>query len=142
MTSASPHTIEAGGIVFNILSTPDGDILSADIVSVTSPSIREALTIFDGKNLLVCASPFREAVWRELMNTYYGERISYSELAHRVGRPKAVRAVASAVAANRIALAIPCHRIVRADGSTGQFRWGDNVKRLLLESETSLKHDI
>lgn len=136
MDSASYHTVEAGGIVLNIMSTPDGDILSADIVSVSTPSVRDALSIFDGKNLLVCASPLRKAVWRELMNTLSGERISYSELANRVGRPKAVRAVASAVAANRIALAIPCHRIVRADGSTGKFRWGGEVKRRLLESES------
>ncbi len=135
--SASSYTVEAGGIVINIISTAEGDILSADILSVGTLSVRESMKIFDGKKLLVCATSLREAVWRELMNTRYGERISYSELAQRVGRPKAVRAVASAVAANRIALAIPCHRIVRADGSTGQFRWGNDVKRRLLASEST-----
>ena len=64
-----------------------------------------------------------------------GKTLSYSELAKRVGAPQAVRAVASACAANKIAIAIPCHRVVRNDGSISGYRWGVARKRALLARE-------
>jgi AraC family transcriptional regulator of adaptative response/methylated-DNA-[protein]-cysteine methyltransferase len=64
-----------------------------------------------------------------------GQTLSYAELAQRVGAPKAVRAVASACAANRLAVAIPCHRVVRGDGSLSGYRWGVERKRELLDRE-------
>ena len=63
------------------------------------------------------------------------ETLSYQELAERVGQPKAVRAVASAVAENRIAMLIPCHRIIHKDGTTGEYHWGRELKKQLLEWE-------
>ena len=78
---------------------------------------------------------FQREVWAEIQNIRPGETISYTELARRVGRPSAVRAVAGACAANRIAVAIPCHRVVRENGDIAGYRWGLEWKRRLLALE-------
>ena len=64
-----------------------------------------------------------------------GEKISYSELASRLGNPKAVRAVATACGKNEHAMLVPCHRVVRSDGSTGRYKWGSEIKKMLLDFE-------
>jgi len=78
---------------------------------------------------------FQERVWRALREIPPGTTASYTELAKRIGKPKAVRAVAQACAANKIAVAIPCHRVVRCDGGLGGYRWGVERKRALLQRE-------
>lgn len=78
---------------------------------------------------------FQQRVWKELCNIQAGETISYSELAKRIGNSKAVRAVAGACAANKVAIAVPCHRVVRNDGSLSGYRWGVERKKALLERE-------
>lgn len=78
---------------------------------------------------------FQQQVWQALRNIPVGETASYSELARRIGAPKAIRAVGSACAANAIAVAIPCHRAVRSDGGLSGYRWGAERKRALLERE-------
>lgn len=83
----------------------------------------------------VRATAFRQRVWRELQAIPRGETRSYSEIAAAVGRPSAVRAVASACAANPVALAIPCHRVVGKNGALAGYRWGIERKRKLLEQE-------
>jgi len=83
----------------------------------------------------VAASAFQWRVWRALQDIPYGETRSYGEVASAVGRPRAARAVARACASNRVALLVPCHRVVRADGSMGGYRWGVPCKRRLLEAE-------
>jgi len=80
-------------------------------------------------------TPFQLRVWEELRKIPNGEVISYRQLAERLGRPKSVRAVASAIGANPIACVIPCHRVVRSDGKLGGFRWGEELKRKLLAVE-------
>jgi O-6-methylguanine DNA methyltransferase len=80
-------------------------------------------------------TPFQREVWDALLQIPAGETVTYSELARRMGRPDAVRAVASAVARNEIAIAIPCHRVIGNDGSLRGFRWGLDWKRALLEIE-------
>ncbi|APG28502.1 hypothetical protein A7E78_12020 [Syntrophotalea acetylenivorans] len=80
-------------------------------------------------------TPFQLRVWQELRRIPRGETISYSELAKRIGRPKAVRAVASACANNPVAIYTPCHRVVRLNGELGGYRWGIERKRLLLAIE-------
>ncbi|MNZ35019.1 Bifunctional transcriptional activator/DNA repair enzyme Ada [compost metagenome] len=86
----------------------------------------------------VQGTAFQERVWQALREVPLGGRVSYTEIAERIGAPKAVRAVAMACAANRIAVAIPCHRVVRRDGDISGYRWGVERKRQLLERETAL----
>ncbi|MEO1311874.1 MAG: methylated-DNA--[protein]-cysteine S-methyltransferase [Pseudomonadota bacterium] len=78
---------------------------------------------------------FQMKVWRFLMTIPEGDVLSYTELAEKVGNPKAVRAAASACARNRVAILIPCHRVLRSDGSLGGYRWGLDRKRALLDQE-------
>ncbi len=78
---------------------------------------------------------FQIRVWRFLMSIKPGEVLSYKEQATRMGAPKAVRAVASANARNNIGVLIPCHRILRGDGSLGGYRWGMERKRALIDGE-------
>lgn len=80
---------------------------------------------------------FQLDVWAALRDIPAGETASYTEIAERIGRPKAVRAVAQACAANALALIIPCHRVVRRDGSLSGYRWGIERKRILLEREAA-----
>ncbi len=78
---------------------------------------------------------FQIRVWRFLLSVKPGEVVSYSEVAAGVGAPRAVRAAASACAANRLAVLVPCHRALRADGGLGGYRWGLDRKRALLAAE-------
>lgn len=80
-------------------------------------------------------APFQENVWAELRRIPRGERCSYRQLAERIGRPTAARAVAQACASNRIAVLVPCHRVVRSDGELGGYRWGIDRKRAILNAE-------
>ena len=85
----------------------------------------------------VQASAFRLRVWEELRRIPYGETRTYAQVAAAIGKPAAVRAVASACAANPAALVTPCHRVVRTDGSLGGYRWGLGRKEVLLKKEKS-----
>ena len=79
---------------------------------------------------------FQRRVWEELRRIPRGEKRTYAQVAESVGAPKAVRAVASACAANPVALAVPCHRVVRSDGGLGGYRWGTDRKRTILDLES------
>ena len=85
----------------------------------------------------VRGTAFQQRVWQALRQTLPGESFSYSDLAKRLGAPNSVRAVARACASNPVAVAIPCHRVVRADGSLSGYKWGVERKRALLEREAS-----
>jgi len=85
---------------------------------------------------------FQLKVWKALQTISPGDTLTYTELAEKIGKPSAVRAVASACGKNRIALAIPCHRIVRADATLSGYRWGIERKKALLERESKLKPTI
>jgi O-6-methylguanine DNA methyltransferase len=80
-------------------------------------------------------TPFQRRVWEALRAIPCGVTVTYTALAHRVGMPNAARAVASACAANAIALGIPCHRVVRSDGTLLDYRWGVERKRALINRE-------
>lgn len=82
-------------------------------------------------------TPFQLAVWRLLQRIPAGSTISYRELADRLGSPRAARAVAAACAANRLAVVVPCHRVVRGDGGLAGYRWGVERKRDLLAAESA-----
>ncbi len=81
------------------------------------------------------ATAFQRSVWEYLQSIPFGATRSYSQVAKGIGRPSAVRAVARACATNPVAVAIPCHRVVRQDGSMGGYRWGIERKKTLLELE-------
>jgi AraC family transcriptional regulator of adaptative response/methylated-DNA-[protein]-cysteine methyltransferase len=83
-------------------------------------------------------SQFQRQVWTALLQIPAGSTASYGEVARRIGAPRAVRAVAQACGANPIAVAIPCHRVVRSDGSAGGYRWGAKRKAMLLRAEAAL----
>jgi len=78
---------------------------------------------------------FQQRVWKALRRVPAGKTVSYREIATRIGAPRAVRAVAQACAANALAVAIPCHRVVRTDGDLSGYRWGVERKRALLDRE-------
>lgn len=84
----------------------------------------------------VQGTAFQERVWRALREIPPGTTVSYAEIAQRIGSPKAARAVAQACATNHLAVAIPCHRVVRRDGGLAGYRWGVDRKRELLRRET------
>lgn len=96
---------------------------------VESPSAR-----FDA-TLDVRGSDFQREVWRALRDIAPGSTATYSDVAARIGRPAAVRAVAQACAANPLAVVVPCHRVVRSDGKLAGYRWGVERKRELLSRE-------
>jgi len=81
------------------------------------------------------ATAFQWRVWQALQRIPHGETRSYTQIAAEIGAPRAVRAVASACARNRLAVVVPCHRVIRADGSLGGYRWGMARKRALLDHE-------
>jgi AraC family transcriptional regulator of adaptative response/methylated-DNA-[protein]-cysteine methyltransferase len=83
----------------------------------------------------VRGTAFQQRVWQALREIPAGSTVSYREVAERIGAPGAVRAVAHACAANPLAVAIPCHRVVRSDGGTAGYRWGVERKRALLRRE-------
>jgi AraC family transcriptional regulator of adaptative response/methylated-DNA-[protein]-cysteine methyltransferase len=97
------------------------------LVSGTNPHRKISLSLG--------GTPFQQRVWKYLKTIPRGAQRSYSEVANAIGAPRATRAVASACARNQIALAIPCHRVIRSDGSLGGYRWGIERKRWLLGRE-------
>jgi AraC family transcriptional regulator, regulatory protein of adaptative response / methylated-DNA-[protein]-cysteine methyltransferase len=100
------------------------------VVAFIDKDVAEDLLSLD-----VGGTPFQQRVWEALCRIPAGETRTYAEVAEHVGAPLAVRAVASACAANLLAIAIPCHRVVRGDGSNSGYRWGVQRKRALLEWE-------
>jgi AraC family transcriptional regulator of adaptative response/methylated-DNA-[protein]-cysteine methyltransferase len=78
---------------------------------------------------------FQQRVWKALKRIPVGSTASYTEIARKIGQPKAVRAVAQACGANKLAVAIPCHRVIRNDGDLSGYRWGVERKRTLLDRE-------
>ena len=80
---------------------------------------------------------FQRRVWQALQRIPAGKKVTYAEVARRIRLPKAVRAVASACAANNLAVVIPCHRVVRTDGSLSGYAWGIERKRALIEREAT-----
>lgn len=87
---------------------------------------------------LPAGTPFQQRVWKEIKKIPYGQTITYKELAKKIGKPTAVRAVANACNANQLPLVIPCHRVVQSDGSIGGYSGGEEIKSFLLNLERSL----
>lgn len=112
----------------------DGDLWLAQLVRRVADEIRHPGQ-GQGIPLDLYGTAFQWRVWQALVAIPAGETRTYTELARAIGRPRSVRAVASACAANRVAVVVPCHRVVRSDGSLGGYRWGLPRKASLLEAE-------
>ncbi len=112
------------------------DLLSAVIAAVEAPGD------FAHIPLDVKGTAFQEAVWRELRRIPPGETRSYAQLAAAAGNPKAMRAAGSANGANNVAVLIPCHRVIRTDGSLGGYAYGLEIKRALLTREGALDDEL
>ena len=87
------------------------------------------------KMVFLQGTPFQRKVWQALMTIAAGSTMSYQELAHAIGHSTAARAVGSAVGSNRIAVLVPCHRVLRGDGALAGYRWGVARKQQLLARE-------
>lgn len=110
-----------GGVVDALARYWAGDLAALDEVPVAQPG-----------------GPFRQAAWAAMRSIPPGTTVTYSRLAAMAGRPTAVRAAGSACARNLVAPFVPCHRVVRADGSLGGYAYGLDVKRALLAHEQAL----
>ena len=135
-TTPSPGPGSAGPISRAQLLGGDGDFerLVAKVVGFI-----EAPALGLGLPLDVRGTAFQERVWRALREIPAGETATYTDIAARIGSPSAVRAVAQACGANPLAVAIPCHRVVRRDGNLSGYRWGIERKRELLKREAKKK---
>lgn len=120
-------------------------LLQADMILGTSDVLEMAVgqlneyfagerTLFDIP-LLFVGTEFQETVWNDLLRIPYGQTISYGEMARRIGKPKAVRAVANANGANAISIFAPCHRVIGSDHTLTGYGGGLETKRKLLELE-------
>ena len=99
--------------------------------TIESPTVYVPTTV----PLDLRGTPFQRRVWEALRAIPAGTTATYAEIADRLGMPKGARAVAQACAANAVAIIVPCHRVVRSDGSLSGYRWGVERKRALLERE-------
>ncbi|THB76810.1 MAG: bifunctional DNA-binding transcriptional regulator/O6-methylguanine-DNA methyltransferase Ada [Desulfobulbaceae bacterium] len=115
-------TLVKGGVAFETMIT-------AVVNYIQSPGERFELP------LDIQGTVFQQQVWKILKQLAPGETISYTEVANRLGKPKAARAVASACGANKLAVLVPCHRVVAKNGAIGGYRWGKDRKKQLLDSE-------
>lgn len=112
----------------------EGDAWLAQLVRRVAEQLKRPTRV-EGIPLDLHGTAFQYRVWEALVAIPPGETRTYTDLARAVGKPEAVRAVASACAANRVAVVVPCHRVIRADGSLGGYRWGLPRKAALLEHE-------
>jgi len=148
MTSRGVHRVILGDDPLALDATLRASLPAADIVrddaalgdigaSVVALASGAALshTLLEALPLDLRGTAFQQRVWRELQRIPRGETITYAELAARIGAPKAVRAVGTACGANPVAMVVPCHRVVRADGSLGGYAWGVERKARLLRAE-------
>jgi AraC family transcriptional regulator of adaptative response/methylated-DNA-[protein]-cysteine methyltransferase len=117
--SADPALADLLAVVLSLIESPAGE--------VTFP-------------LEIRGTVFQQKVWRALRAIPPGQTLTYCEVAAAIGHPLAARAVASACAANSLAVAVPCHRVVRSDGSLGGYRWGVARKEKLLAREGRDQH--
>ncbi|WP_411282308.1 bifunctional DNA-binding transcriptional regulator/O6-methylguanine-DNA methyltransferase Ada [Gemmatimonas sp.] len=148
MTSRGVHRVLLGSDPLALDATLRASLHAADIVrddaalgdisaTVVGLASGAALSqpLLNALPLDLRGTAFQQRVWRELQRIPRGETITYAELAARIGSPKAVRAVGTACGANPVAMVVPCHRVVRADGSLGGYAWGVERKERLLRGE-------
>jgi AraC family transcriptional regulator of adaptative response/methylated-DNA-[protein]-cysteine methyltransferase len=109
-----------------------------DFLAPRLRAVADALAQKDGRvPVELIGTAFQQRVWSALMRIPVGETRSYAELAQELGAPRAARAVARACASNRVAVLVPCHRVIRGDGTPGGYRWGLPRKQSLLAAESA-----
>ena len=165
MTTATWSTLDTAAGPFTAVLDGDGAVLASGwtsdvdlLLPVVHPSLRPAelravadlgrvgdavrryhegeLSAVDDVEVRQRSGEFLQHAWDVLRAVPAGNPVTYTEFAAKAGRPAAVRAAASACARNAAALFVPCHRVLRTDGTLGGFRWGVEVKRWLLDHET------
>ncbi|RKT36256.1 methylated-DNA-[protein]-cysteine S-methyltransferase [Microbacterium sp. AG1240] len=166
MTTATIETIDTPDGPFTILADPDGRVLSSGwtsdaelVVGRLAPAARPSavaegrtdaadaarayyegdVAAIDGVAVAQTGTALQLAGWSALRGIAPGAPLTYTGFAATLGQPRAVRAAASICARNAPALFVPCHRVLRTDGSLGGFAWGLEVKRRLLDRETALR---
>ena len=141
----------SNGICFVALAEEENEMLQElklrfqdkELFHEENPLHLQVIDIINGKKpenavrLDIRGTDFQKKVWNALLEIPYGETSTYSEIAQHIGMPKASRAVGNAVGRNSIAVLIPCHRVIRASGELGGFRWGIEIKKRILEQERS-----
>jgi len=136
-----PHASGQGLRAWLQRCVPDADCV--DDVEPNRLTIEQVLQYLDSGRtdfdipLDLRGTPFQKDVWASLLEIPYGDSCCYADIARSVGRPKAVRAVGMADGANPVALIVPCHRVIAADGSLGGYGGGPELKRKLLAMEQS-----
>lgn len=115
--------------IFETASEQQQQVVADVIALIENPFDTQQLPLdIDG-------TEFQKEVWRALQQIPAGETLTYSDIGKKIGKPSAVRAVANACAANKLAVIIPCHRVIRTDGSLSGYRWGIDLKAKLLRKE-------
>ncbi len=122
LMSTTPSDADVDTIAKTVHAYFDGDLTAIDAVPVHQPT----------------NGPFLALAWRVLREIPGGTQVTYREFATRAGRPQAIRAAGAACARNAAALFVPCHRVLRTDGSLGGYRWGLEVKKFLLAHERQM----
>lgn len=117
--------------LFAVQGTDDG-IFQASFVDANSVVTDSAPNTY---TLLLVGTPFQQKVWQAALEIPAGTSVSYHDLAHKIGKPSAFRAVANALGANKISYFVPCHRIKRKNGDLGGYAWGIERKQALLAHE-------
>jgi AraC family transcriptional regulator, regulatory protein of adaptative response / methylated-DNA-[protein]-cysteine methyltransferase len=133
---------DAGSLIRELADRyPDTDLVRADeaIADLVAQVVEMIESPGEGPELRldVRGTTFQQRVWQALGEIPFGSTATYAEIATRIGSPHAFRAVARACAANPIAVAIPCHRVLRSDGGLSGYRWGVGRKQVLLQREAS-----
>jgi O-6-methylguanine DNA methyltransferase len=129
-----------------VVSTPDGKVCAMASLDFpgyecilrryTKQKIVDAkIQLSDSLTFLLVGTTLQQQVWKALLEIPLGKTVTYQELAQKIGKPKAYRAVANAVGANPISPLIPCHRVIRTGGALGGYYWGLDSKRKLLKKE-------
>jgi O-6-methylguanine DNA methyltransferase len=129
-TTITHHYYQTSAGTLQIAMTPMG-IYQAHFTA--QPKEAQAILLNDATKILLVGTEFQIHVWQELLRIPLNSTITYQELAIRIGHPYSWRAVANAVGRNNIAYFIPCHRIVRKNGTLGGYRWGVKRKAELLQ---------
>lgn len=122
--------------------TTQEKVKSSNLIYGRNEKIRKQLEdYFSGKlknfnfPIKLSGTKFQNQVWKELLKIPYGKTRTYAEIAKRIKKPRAVRAVGSAIGRNPIGIIVPCHRVIRTGGDLGGYAWGTGVKKALLELE-------